>query len=101
MAKLIGKGFVNDNKGTVDEGGFWTVTVLMIETNYFDDGTTEEETIETKSISSDFDNAHETAMVSALTQLREEAYDKGFRSLIVARKAKNDNGADNTNTLTQ
>jgi hypothetical protein len=101
MAKLIGKSFVNDNKGILDQTGDWVVTVLFTETEYYDDETTKEEKIVVKAMDSDFQNAHETALGSALRQLRAEVYDRGFRSLIEAREASDAPSKVNTPTITQ
>lgn len=102
--KLIGKSFVNDNKGILGDDGYWTVTVLMTETFYYDDGSEDVETIESKCMDTNYHLAHQTALASAMIQLREEVYDRHLTSLIEARQKfgrLNDNGTNNKDTITQ
>lgn len=104
MANLIGKGMVTDNKGIVDSSGFWVVTVKLLETAFYDDGTEEREVIEAQCMDRDFDTAHQIALQSAVMQLREEVYDRNHTSLIEARKAAKELGNDskaNEDTATQ
>lgn len=102
--KVIGKGFVNDNKGILTENGMWKVNVIMTETFYYEDGTQESEVIEAECVDSSFTTAHREAVMSAMYALKDEVYDKGFTSLIQARKEArklNDNSEDNANTPTE
>jgi hypothetical protein len=99
MSELIGKGFVTSNKGIKDETKQWVVDTILEETHYYDDGTEKKEHIAVRCINSDFQKAHEVSLGAALRQLREEAYDKGFTSLIEAREAaKNAEGKLNPPT---
>ena len=100
--KLIGKSFVNDNKGILGEDGYWTVTVLMTEKFFYDDGSETTEVIESMCMDNNFQMAHQTALASALVQYRQEVYDRGLTSLIEAREKYgklNDYGTDNKNTV--
>lgn len=83
---IVGRGFSTENLGMVDSSGYWTVTVKMIETVHYDDGTSKSETIESSCMDRDFDMAHRTALSEALVTLRHEVYDKGLVSLVEARE---------------
>lgn len=102
MSKVIGKSFVNDNSGILSEDGYWTVTVLMTETFYYEDGTEKKEVIEVKAMDKDFQTAHQTSLASALVQYRVEVYDRGMGSLVEAREKYGKlTGSVDPNTPTQ
>lgn len=106
MKRIIGRAFVNSNKGIIDESGYWHVDVVMTESVYYSDGTDTSEKIEASSIDRNYDDAHKLALTSALLQLRDEVYDKGFTSLVDARDSSrklfvDDNSKIDTDTPIQ
>lgn len=100
--EVIGMGLSNINNG-IKENGMWTVTVKLIETRTYSDGTVDEEVIESMCMDTDHLTAHEVALRSALAQYGEEVYNKGLTSLVEARnKYGRPNGSlTDKNTPTQ
>jgi len=99
MNKLSGRVFGQQTLGEKDEQGYWKITVVMTEKIIFPDGTSKEEKIESMCMDKDFDTAHQIALHSALSELRELVYDKNFDSLIEGREyqrvLETDDGSSN------
>lgn len=105
---LVGRGFGQQTTATRDIDGFWKIEVLMTEKVIYPDGSVKEESIESMHVDRDFDVAHQVALHSALSELNELVYDRGFDSLIEGKEyerkleAENANGSKaNEDTTTQ
>lgn len=104
MTKVVCKSFTTKISGFALDNDYWKVTVKLTENFIHDDETEKEEIIESMCIDSDFVQAQQVAMSSALLQYREEVYDKGMHSLIESREKfgkPNDNSIHNQDTVTQ
>ena len=99
MTEMVGREFDTFAKGVLD-GEIWVVTVTLLEVLKLDDGQELKESIEVIVRDSDFNTANQIALASALRQLQEEVYDKGFVSLVEAREVVKWDVANQTNTTT-
>jgi hypothetical protein len=82
---IVGMSLSNLNEGILEDG-LWKVSVKLIESRTYSDGTKDEEIIEALCMDSDHLTAHEVALRSAMSQYGEEVYNKGLTSLVEARK---------------
>lgn len=84
MSYLTGRGFTSVTTGEKDENGNWKIVVTMGESIQYPNGTKREGKVDAMGISTDYDEAHQTALKSCLQQLQDLVYSRGFDSLIEA-----------------
>lgn len=106
--KILGRKFGQSTTGKKDEQGYWHLDVVITEEVTYPDGTVKTESIESSAMDLDFNMAHQLALHSALSELRELVYDAGLDSLIEGkenqRKLEAENVSDSKadeNTTTQ
>lgn len=102
-----GRVFFQETRGVQGEDGYWKVEVDLMEKVTLKDGTELEEHIKAMAMDSTFIGAHQVALRSALAELQDLVYAKGFDSLIEGREyqrsleAVNGGSKNNTTSITQ
>lgn len=98
MSTVKKRVFAQETSCVKDADGYWRVTVTITEKISVDGENWREDSIVAESLDRNFERAHKTAMMSALTELQETVYAKGFDALSEGKDYLKEHGRSQDNT---